>query len=1082
MKVLAIRGRNLASLAGDFSVDLADGPLGAAGLFAITGPTGAGKSTLLDTLCLPLYNRTPRLGGRGGKSSDTVESEVSSGDARNLLRRGAGEGFAEVDFTASDGRTYRATWRARRSRNQAAGKLQEVSLELLELPMQRPKHLSRTTDTLKLIESLVGLTYDQFCRSVLLAQGDFAAFLKASQHERSELLEAMTGTEIYSEISRQAFETAKEQRLRLEALQKSLPALMLSDAELEGLETSITAQQEQEARLNTEMQRCERELGWHTELDRLRSDERRAQDDLRKFETALAAMTTALPERAEFVTQLARARELDLQIGSARKLLGESRVAYEAAQTAMKSAAAEADAARKDLTSIETHAHALERWLKDNCAWSRAAAEWPLVQQLLKQALTARTKAHGIATELNALRKDLELARKSAAEAQKNSKAFQKNCADAQEALAAAEAEKKRAEKDANPSELDKARKQATALEELCRLLQDFIRSRDRAQQEQGAATAHRAAAEKSLVAADAARSEAVPLEEKLQEVQRELDWITAALSLEEHRERLKPGERCPLCGSTEHPLAKHNDAGVKLEKTHRRKADDLQKKLKALNADEACARARGSEEQRQAERAAERAAEHEKEATVATEAWRKRCERLKGMRVPDAPGDANGDDLQRKRDAAAETVQALEAIEKNARSAAERYSAAVADWTDAQKKNAEAVEQATLALQRAERLGSEVRHGEEQAAAASKTEREAVEQLEPTFEGLRDWQREFSADGQKFHTRCEHETARFLEQQRELQKCESKLNAVRPEVFAREGSLREKQALEAEAMAAAKRRVDEVGALEMERRALLNGKSVDEGERVLRECSAAKIRLEERIRAREAHEGTKPPEYSPDEIKERREALKADLQSIRQNLEKKVGMRALERDRRQQFQTASSQIATQQKKLELWEGISGLIGSKDGQKFRTFAQSLTLNLLLAHANRNLKELAPRYSLERTPGTDMDLQIVDLDMGQERRAINTLSGGESFLVSLGLALGLSSMAARRTRIESLFIDEGFGSLDVDTLEAALSVLDALQAGGRQVGIISHVPGLAERIGAQVRVIPRGGGRSEVKVV
>jgi exonuclease SbcC len=165
-----------------------------------------------------------------------------------------------------------------------------------------------------------------------------------------------------------------------------------------------------------------------------------------------------------------------------------------------------------------------------------------------------------------------------------------------------------------------------------------------------------------------------------------------------------------------------------------------------------------------------------------------------------------------------------------------------------------------------------------------------------------------------------------------------------------------------------------------------------------------------------------------------------------------------------------------------VWQQLGQLIGSADGQRFRVFAQSLTMETLLAQANVELKSLAPRYVLQRVASQDLEIQVVDRDMGDEVRSTASLSGGESFLVSLALALGLSSLASETVRIESLFIDEGFGALDPQALEHALSTLDALQSSGRQVGLISHVPGLAERIGVQVQVQPRGNGASTVTIV
>lgn len=191
---------------------------------------------------------------------------------------------------------------------------------------------------------------------------------------------------------------------------------------------------------------------------------------------------------------------------------------------------------------------------------------------------------------------------------------------------------------------------------------------------------------------------------------------------------------------------------------------------------------------------------------------------------------------------------------------------------------------------------------------------------------------------------------------------------------------------------------------------------------------------------------------------------------------------RAQDDSKQAQALDLDGRIQAREAEAVLWQRMDEVIGSKDGKKFRQFAQGMTLDLLLGYTNRHLADLAPRYRLQRVPTADMELQIIDQDMGNEIRSLNTLSGGESFLASLALALGLASLASGTTRIESLFIDEGFGSLDPETLDQALSVLDGLQATGRKVGVISHVPGLAERLGVQVRVRPRGAARSLVEVV
>src|SRR5580704_18558776 len=222
MRILAIRGCNLASLAGEFEVELDKAPLGGAGVFAIVGNTGAGKSTLLDAMCAALFDRTPRLGTpspfKVGRSDDDPAT-LGAQDVRTLLRRGAAAGYAEVDFESGDRRRYRARWAVRRARGSSDGNLQDVqvSFAALDDDARIAERLGGTkTETLKAIHDRLGLTFDQFRRSALLAQGDFAAFLRADGKDRSELLERMTGTEIYSRLSIAAHQRAAlaEQQLR----------------------------------------------------------------------------------------------------------------------------------------------------------------------------------------------------------------------------------------------------------------------------------------------------------------------------------------------------------------------------------------------------------------------------------------------------------------------------------------------------------------------------------------------------------------------------------------------------------------------------------------------------------------------------------------------------------------------------------------------------------------------------------------------------------------------------------------------------------------------------------------------------
>ena len=176
--------------------------------------------------------------------------------------------------------------------------------------------------------------------------------------------------------------------------------------------------------------------------------------------------------------------------------------------------------------------------------------------------------------------------------------------------------------------------------------------------------------------------------------------------------------------------------------------------------------------------------------------------------------------------------------------------------------------------------------------------------------------------------------------------------------------------------------------------------------------------------------------------------------------------------------------IASLQMKKEsfkVWVKLNELVGSADGTKFKKFAQGITLDQLINLANQHLNILSSRYTLARTQDKLLELEVVDAYQGNVVRPVSTLSGGESFIVSLALALGLSELASQKIAIDSLFLDEGFGTLDEDSLETALNALNLLQSGGKMVGVISHVEALKERIPLQIKVIPNGDGTSFVEI-
>ncbi|WP_373148663.1 AAA family ATPase [Bacteroides finegoldii] len=329
MKILAIRLKNLTSIEGTVEVDFTAEPLCSAGIFAISGPTGAGKSTLLDALCLALYDKAPRFTAsvESVNLADVGDNRINQSDVRNLLRRGTSDGYAEVDFLGVDGRRYRSCWSVRRTRNKVSGSLQPQMMEVKELDTGKEFQGTKKELLAQLVE-LIGLTYEQFTRTVLLAQNDFATFLKSKGAAKAELLEKLTGTGVYSFISQEVFARNKAAQEEVALIHNKMSVIELIPEEeqlalqkekellAEKRSEGIKLLAEQNAQLNVV-----RSLKTQEELRTKKQKEE--QGEQARLKTALDILASQEEGLVRFKAQweaiqpdLKRARQLDVQIQS----------------------------------------------------------------------------------------------------------------------------------------------------------------------------------------------------------------------------------------------------------------------------------------------------------------------------------------------------------------------------------------------------------------------------------------------------------------------------------------------------------------------------------------------------------------------------------------------------------------------------------------------------------------------------------------------------------------------------------------------------------------------------------------------
>ncbi len=1009
MKILSLKLKNINSLKGEHSIDFANGPLAEAGLFAITGPTGSGKSTLLDAITLALYNRIPRVSGAITKTS-ILELGV-------ILTQHTQDCYAEVHFEVND-QEYRANWSIEMNRN---GNLNERKHEIVNA-LTGEIITNSISETPKEIEKIIGLSYEQFVQSMMLAQGQFAKFLQANKNERSKLLEEITGGQIYRKIGRAVYEKFKSVKATVDNTEEVLSNIqILPEEEKKQIQEESKKMETALKDLEKNEKLYESEISLRNAIEKEKSD---LNSNLHQLDNVKGLLNKKESDKIK-LTQHDRLAVYRDALANIRQLEAEVKIIIK-----------QKDAQTDKLNTA-----------KENRKQSLLDAE-KLLQSVVNES-ELEIQLQKFSDKINELTQDEK-------EKFKSAKTLQEEIEKLIKILNV-----KKIELPSNEQILDdvkthisqiNAQKEQFGVENIEKLeakiyfkrylsadIASYIPKENAFLAKQEKFNDEGKICYKLELERDSENEKVQEIQKNLSELEpefeslkKEVDEFNKQKSLEHYRAELKDGEPCPLCGSLEHPLANNLVDNIMDEKIKRlENLDDLIKSKKlALN--------------------------------YAT----KKIDDLNSK-------------IKEKNDWIDDNVDILreewEEIEKDLKSLENRYVERDYDltWQDEWKK-------INLQISDLEKLQNRLQALEYLNDLESKLIQ--YQEVKEDYQKIKK-QREQHYAGKDVNKDCANIREQYKLALQAFEDAKNNLNELNEKLQGTQEILEKSskellQKVEPEGIQS----LDELSAKILDETTVqqirneLNALTQKEAE-LKAGIEIIKKGLEEKQKEQKTAHPLPELKHLLAEVKTQQEEKNEALISLKTQLK-------TDEQNQERHRTLSEELATIQQKLDVWKRLNDLIGDATGNRFSNYVQDLTLRQLLVYANQRLHSLTQRYQIylpESHDKTDT-LQILDLHLGSTRRSINSLSGGETFKVSLAMALGLSDLAAQNVCIDSLFIDEGFGSLDPDSLNEAISLLEEMQSNTQKsIGIISHVTELKERITTQVKLSPTGNGYSKISV-
>ena len=1134
MKFLQLEILNLASLdkQGGEVINFEEGALGESTIFSIVGPTGSGKSTLLDAICLALYNRAPRYPRKKGDKNQNIEifgeadanenNRLAPTDSRNILTRGKKEGYSKLTFLANNGSIYRAEWHVRFQRV----RYENAKTSLYKITRNGEQLTEEIADWNEL-PNIIGLDYDQFLRTVLIAQGSFANFLTAKENERYELLEKLIGceetyTNIATEIKKakdQAVDAYNQMAASVEAVKQN----MLNDEELAQLQEEITRLEKAEKELDSQLQAISKDLQWYEENDKQTKQIAIYQADMEQASNAIKKMQAQnlhLQLHDEVQPAVNQLQEVERQIQSI----------HEQEEEILKSEAA----IKSKVVGITKSEHTLS-YLKE--VVNKAQEQLEKTLPVIAEARALKTKIEAAMPNLTEKKEALELAQKENQSAQRdveenarNIKKWEAETEKANLALKTTKEEiakqKQTLQKTTQAAELawetEKSKTTGLNIEELQnsktvadRKLQD-VQQAIKVVNHLDSTTTDKQKNEERIQFLDKRNAEIdealgkLTIEALTQETQTLRNAYTLMVSekWEIHRANLIEGKPCPLCGSTTHPYHSDNrqfeEATTELSQLLKAKEDLLklqQKQEKDLSGERKQNDGEVQTLQKQQEKLSGEIATYEEE-------WKALIDQY--PKIPKAEAELKSllPIYEDKAKEATGKLSLFNKIQKEIERLTQLKDKAVKDEAAYESKASVILNNAQESTSTCATQLTEHKALTTNLISQEKNKKEAYEKALQAWNNakkeMEEWQAQYQQilNGEEPDAAEQRLTAAKDEATKAADNQNENINKLKAELANSKGSyqtmLSQNKTMK-EYLQAKEKELDlwiEEYNKQLEEKSIeppfIDRNTIREMLHSAEDWNAIRREKDEKEKAvasttalyqsaEKAHQ--QHLEHQPAQT---RDALLAIQQEYQERSQRNELIAA--NARMQNHQEAVKQLGDKAEALQLvtqekddWTAITDAIGA-DGKTLRKIAQCYTLSFLIAHANQEIRKFNSRYELQQVKHS-LGIRVIDHDRADDIRDTTSLSGGETFIVSLGLALGLSALSSRNISFENLFIDEGFGTLDPDTLATVIDSLAMLQSSqGKKVGVISHTDTMSERITTQIRIIKNGNsGSSHIEI-